>query len=140
MCGLWLLYALGSAAGADCKGQNLKAVTVVPASVVRLQGSRPHYGRWCGSRNGRDGYPAGLVGSLRFEPRELHDLGPLFGFVGNEFSEIGGRAGNAVPPRSARRALNLGSVRAALISLLSLSMISAGVSFGTPTPCHQLAP
>src|SRR6516164_7116367 len=52
MCGLWLLHALGSAAGADCKGQNLKGVTVVPASVVRPQGSRPHYGRWCGSRNG----------------------------------------------------------------------------------------
>src|SRR5215831_3112373 len=42
------------------------------------------------------------------------------------FPKSAGEPGNVVPPRSARRALNLGSVRAALISLLSLSMISAG--------------
>ena len=39
-----------------------------------------------------------------------------------------------MPPRSASRALILGSARAALISLLSLSMISAGVFLGAPTP------
>jgi hypothetical protein len=54
-CAVCGYFTLGSVAGADCKGQNLKAVTVVPASVVRPQGSRPRYCRWCGSRNGRDG-------------------------------------------------------------------------------------
>src|SRR5262245_57468633 len=49
-----------------------------------------------------------------------------------------GEPDNAVPPRSARRALNLGSARAALISLLSLSTISAGVFFGAPTPVQKL--
>src|SRR5262249_58568934 len=39
-----------------------------------------------------------------------------------------------VPPRSASRALSWGSARAALISLLSLLTISAGVPLGPPTP------
>src|SRR6266446_1660391 len=47
-----------------------------------------------------------------------------------------GEPGSTVPSRSASRALILGSARPALISLLSLSMISAGVPFGAPTPFH----
>jgi hypothetical protein len=42
-------------------------------------------------------------------------------------------------PISANRVFNLGSARAALISLLSLSTISVGVFLGTPTPYHMLA-
>src|SRR5215831_12797768 len=45
-----------------------------------------------------------------------------------------GDPGNGVPPRSARRAFILGSSRAALTSLLSLSTISAGMAFGAPRP------
>src|SRR5260370_42681541 len=41
-------------------------------------------------------------------------------------------------PKSARRAFILGSARAALISLLSLSTISAGVFLGAATPYHWL--
>src|SRR5262249_58429227 len=41
---------------------------------------------------------------------------------------------SVVTPKSARRALNFGFARAALISLLSLSTISIGVPFGAPTP------
>src|ERR1022692_1642324 len=48
-----------------------------------------------------------------------------------------GEPGSTVPPRSSSRPLILGSARAALISLLSFSMISAGVFFGTPTPNHE---
>src|SRR5262249_45760526 len=55
------------------------------------------------------------------------------------FPNSGGVIGIGTPPRSASRALSLGSLRTALISLLSFSTISAGVSFGTPTPCHELA-
>src|SRR5262249_58077875 len=44
-----------------------------------------------------------------------------------------------VLPRSASRALMLGSARPALISLLSLSTTSAGVAFGAPTPNQLLA-
>ena len=43
-----------------------------------------------------------------------------------------------VPPRSASRALSWGSARAALISLLSLLTISAGVPVGPPTPYQPL--
>src|SRR5262245_46796606 len=47
--------------------------------------------------------------------------------------------GITVPPKSASRALSLGSTRAALISLLSLLTISAGVPAGAPRPYHELA-
>src|SRR5262249_51942901 len=47
--------------------------------------------------------------------------------------------GSTVPPKSAKRACILGSARAPLISLLSLSTISAGVFLGAPTPYHALA-
>src|SRR5207253_4692223 len=43
------------------------------------------------------------------------------------------------PLRSVNRALILGSASAALISLLSLSMISAGVFLGATTPYQLLA-
>src|SRR5262249_17763848 len=46
---------------------------------------------------------------------------------------------SGVPPRSARRALILGSASAALTSLLSLSTISAGVFLGAPIPYNELA-
>src|SRR5262249_24921190 len=47
--------------------------------------------------------------------------------------------GNAAAPRSANRAFNLGSTRPALISLLSLSTMSAGVFFGAPRPVQKVA-
>src|SRR4029077_20024838 len=46
----------------------------------------------------------------------------------------------AIPPDSASRVLNAGSPRPALISLLSRSMISAGVLLGAPIPYQVLAP
>src|SRR5262249_16402289 len=50
-----------------------------------------------------------------------------------------GNPGSGVPPRSASRPLILGSARPPLISLLSLSTISAGVFLGAPTPDQALA-
>src|SRR5262249_34907676 len=49
-----------------------------------------------------------------------------------------GEPASTIPPRSDRRALILGSARARLISLLSLSTISAGVFLGVLTPYHWL--
>src|SRR5712691_12832068 len=54
------------------------------------------------------------------------------------FPKSVGEPENGVPPRSASRALILGSARAAFISLLSLSTISAGVLLGAPMPDHPL--
>src|ERR1700731_386656 len=50
------------------------------------------------------------------------------------FPKSAGEPTSTVPPRSASRALSLGSARPALISLLSLPMISAAAFFDTPTP------
>jgi hypothetical protein len=56
----------------------------------------------------------------------------FIGFVVDELCEIGGRAAKPGAAQSASRVLILGSERAALISLLSLSTISAGVFLGAP--------
>src|SRR5262249_21576359 len=47
-----------------------------------------------------------------------------------------GEPASTEPPRSAMRAFILASASAALISLLSLSMMSAGVPLGVPIPYH----
>src|SRR5690242_12702916 len=55
------------------------------------------------------------------------------------FPKPPGDPANTEAPNSAYRALILGSARPALISLLSLSMMPAGVFFGTPIPNQPLA-
>src|SRR5262245_49526011 len=50
-----------------------------------------------------------------------------------------GEPTSGVPPKSASLAFILGSARPALISLLSLSTMSAGVFLGMPTPYQLLA-
>src|SRR5215813_11148219 len=86
-----------------------------------------HYGRF-----------AGIAGSIRFDARELHHLGPLLGFRGDEAAKVGGRARNHCTAQIGEPCLKLGSARAALISLLSLLTISAGVPVGPPTPYQPL--
>jgi len=55
------------------------------------------------------------------------------------FPRSAGEPTSGVPPKSANLAFILRSTRPALISLLSLSMISAGVFLGMPTPYQLLA-
>src|SRR5262245_47890964 len=55
------------------------------------------------------------------------------------FSHSAGVIGSGSAPKSASRAFNVGSARAALISLLSFSTISAGVFLGEATPYGVLA-
>jgi hypothetical protein len=55
-------------------------------------------------------------------------------FVGHEFSEGGNVIGIGSAPKASSRALIIETARTALISLLSLSMIAAGVSLGAPSP------
>src|SRR5215831_12893302 len=95
-------------------------------SSGRIRGTK-HYGRF-----------AGIAGSIRFDARELHHLAPLFGLLGDELPKSAGEPGSAVAPHSASRAFILGSARAALISVLSLSTISAGVVRGAPMPVQKL--
>jgi hypothetical protein len=91
-----------------------------------------------------DSQPRQLCGSMQTTVTELSamrpdHLRPLFGVVCDAFQEGRQRAGNRRAARSASRALILGSARAALISLLSLSTISAGVFLGVQRPNHPLA-
>src|SRR5262249_43381 len=55
------------------------------------------------------------------------------------FPKSAGEPTSGVPPKSASRALIVGSARPALISLLSLSTMSAGVFLGAPMPVHKVA-
>src|SRR5262249_44107043 len=66
-------------------------------------------------------------------------LAPLLGFCGDEISKVSGRTGNHRVAEIGKLALILGSARATLISLLSFSMISAGVFLGAPIPCQPVA-
>src|SRR5262245_6039072 len=54
-------------------------------------------------------------------------------------SNSAGDIGIGMLPTSASRALICSSASAALISLLSMATISAGVFLGAPMPCHVLA-
>src|SRR5262245_4243513 len=54
------------------------------------------------------------------------------------FVNSAGERASGVPPSAARRAFTVGAARAALISLLSLSMIASGVFRGATMPYHAL--
>ena len=75
-------------------------------------------------------------GSLRLDVGDLDHLGPFLGSSAMSLPKSSGDPESGVPPRSARRALSVGSARPALVSLLSLSMISAGVPVDAPRPYH----
>jgi len=72
--------------------------------------------------------------SLHLDVDRPDHLGPFLGFLGDQLAEVGRRAVSTMPPKLANRAFTFGSVSEALISLLSVSTISTGVRFGTPTP------
>src|SRR5262245_2291589 len=50
-----------------------------------------------------------------------------------------GEPGSTAAPKSAKRALIIGSAMPAFTSRLSISITAAGVFFGTPKPSHALA-
>src|SRR5262249_40405626 len=57
----------------------------------------------------------------------------------SSLAKSAGEPGSTVPPKSANSAFILGSPRAALISVLSLSPIPAAVSLAAPIPYQPLA-
>src|SRR5262245_42497799 len=65
-------------------------------------------------------------------------LAPFLGFRGDEAAKVGRRARNHCTAQIGEPCLKLGIGRAALISLLSLLTISAGVPVGPPTPYQPL--
>src|SRR6478752_4653957 len=111
-------------------------VSKVPTTVIGLirlsvRTSSRH------SRNGRYGISAPDHSALM--PVDFTTLPHFSVSSAISFPKSLGEPASTVQPRSASRAFIFGSARAALISLLSFSTISAGVSFGAPTPHHALA-
>src|SRR5262249_29473578 len=90
-----------------------------------------------GSQNGHYGISAPDHSALA--PANLITLAHFSVSSAINIPKSAGEPANTVPPSSARRLLSAGSERPALISLLSLSMISAGVFRGAPTPPQALA-
>src|SRR5215212_8111673 len=93
----------------------------------------------------RDGYGMGhcqdglLLDQSGLAPENLTTLPHLSVSSAMNFPKSAGEPASTVPPISATRALIFGSASAALISLLSLLMMSTGVALGAPTPCTALA-
>src|SRR5262249_60019231 len=71
--------------GAGCERSSLNFVLFLNPFSARdaLVGGRIR-------RNGIYGRFAGIAGSIRFNARELHHFGRLFGFLGEELTEVGG--------------------------------------------------
>src|SRR5262245_10449865 len=109
----------------------------MPADLPTLQRSRMPRQRL--SSTGVTEYWIGTAVSVRLDVGRPDHLAPLLGFVGDELAEIGGRADKRRASKVGKPRLYLGIGEAALISLLSLSMISAGVFLGMPTPYQLLA-
>src|SRR6516165_5818165 len=80
-----------------------------------------------------------LSGLLRLDVGGPDYLAPLLGFVGDKFSKVGGRHRHRRAAQIGYPRLHRGIREPALISLLSVSMISAGVFLGAPRPNHPLA-
>src|SRR6516162_4193964 len=92
------------------------------------------------SPNGRYGiFGRDRVGSLRLDAGGLDHFRPLLGSAAMCLPKSVGEPPNGVAPRSASRACILGSDRAALIALLSVSITSAGVLLGAQKPPQKLA-
>src|SRR5215471_2166256 len=72
-------------------------------------------------------------------PANLTTLAHFSVSAAMNFPSSSGAIGISTTPTSASRDFAFASASAALISLLSLSMISIGVFFGAPTPNHPLA-
>src|SRR5262245_15071788 len=62
------------------------------STAAQLNGSWPHYGRWCGSLNGTLWNIGRIAGSLRLNAGGLDHLAPFLGFFGDQPAELGRRS------------------------------------------------
>src|SRR5262245_28782957 len=109
--------------------QSCRVVAFEPVAVIaaiRLTGRYGIFGRDRADHSGL--MPADLITLPHFSVSSAMSL-----------PKSAGESASTSPPRSASRVFSLGSARAALISLLSLSMIAEGVFLGAPTPNQPLA-
>jgi hypothetical protein len=66
-------------------------------------------------------------------------LAPLFGFVDNQLTEVGGRLGERRGSQLGQARLDVGMRKTCIDISVSLSMISVDVFLGTATPFQVLA-
>src|SRR6516164_4378749 len=116
-------HALQQTACADCNDYS----TTSPASRAPAISRNEFYERF-----------EGLPDQSALTPANFTTLADFSVSSARSLPKSADEPGRAVAPNSANRAFILGSARAALISLLSLSTISAGVLFDAPTPVQKL--
>src|SRR5882672_4724940 len=87
----------------------------------------------CGEHRGA------VDGQSALAPENLTTLAHFSVSAAMSLPKSAGEPGSSVPSRSASRALILGSARPALSSLLSFSIVAAGVFLGAPTPKNPVA-
>src|SRR5258705_6451932 len=109
--------------------------STAPPPLTIMIDSEPRRRRF-GERSGMSRRPQRQSGLM---PANLITLAHFSVSLAMNLSNSAGDIGKAVAPSSVIRSLILGSVSAALISLLSLPTISAGVFLGAPMPFHALA-
>src|SRR5262245_9587198 len=78
------------------------------STAAQLNGSWPHYGRWCGSHNETLWNVARRPALFRLDIGGLYYLAPLLGFVGNELSKVGGRKSMHLTAQFRESRLDLG--------------------------------
>src|SRR6516164_7715766 len=90
------------------------------STAAQLNGSWPHYGRWCGSQNGIYGISRRDAASFRLDVRRTDHLGPLLGLLGNVFAEVAGRAWKRSATEVGQPRLDLGISKASVDLLVEL--------------------
>src|SRR5439155_19488261 len=128
----------------DWDGQRTKRnlrtkVSKPPKPTILDLSHRPHHRRLPRQRFSATEfmeYPVGYIGLM---PANLTTLAHFSVSSAMSLPKSAGEPTSGVPPKSASLAFILGSARPALISLLSMSMISTGVPLGAPMPYHWLA-
>src|SRR5262245_21501897 len=98
------------------------------SSAGKFHSALPEYGRWWASRHHSGLMLAARITLPHFSVSSAMNLPKSAGVIG-----IG------VPPKSSSRAFIFGSARAALVSLLSFSTMSAGVFLGAQMPYQIVA-
>src|SRR5215469_8610298 len=121
----------------------------LPRAVARTHGKRCaklfYSTSWSASPNARDFAERNIMEDLpglpdqsALTPANFTTLPHFSVSWAMSLPKSAGEPGSAVAPHSASRAFILGSASAALISVLSLSTISAGVLRGAPMPVQKL--
>src|ERR1700716_3192763 len=115
---------------AGCRGLlHDRNVVAVEAAVGAFSRRSPAS---CRARQGEERQSKGRYSALA--PENLTTLAHFSVSSAMILPKSAGEPTATMPPRSAIRALNLGSASAALTPLLMTSMISAGVPLGAPIP------